>query len=120
MPAHIADALNIFRHEKIGRMESKYWFWEDDPEYDDHVKKISEGSLDKVRQKQFYTELGKDGSFVASPHATQEEYLEERERAERFLSLVSGMAEENQTSYYEYDEITNAFRSLFEGMANLE
>ncbi len=120
MPAHIADALNIFRHEKIGRMESDHWFWEEEPEYDQHVKKISEGSIDRVRQRQFYTEIGKDGSFVATPLATLEEYLEERERAERLLSLLIGMVEEDRTAYYEYDEITNGFRLLFENMATLE
>lgn len=27
LPSHIADAINIFRHEKIGRWASKHWFW---------------------------------------------------------------------------------------------
>lgn len=120
MPAHIADTLNIFRFEKIGKMESGGWAWEEDPEYDPKVKKISEGSVDREKQRQFYTEIGKDGSFVAFPRATQEKYLEERERAERLLSLINGMVEEDRTDYYEYDEIINGFRLLFENLATWE
>ena len=39
IPRTIADALNIFRYEKIGKWESQNWFWVEPPDYEAKAKK---------------------------------------------------------------------------------
>lgn len=49
-PPHVADAMNIYRHEKIGRLKSRSWVWSEPPEYDTTAKSVANGNLDKKKQ----------------------------------------------------------------------
>ena len=53
LPFNVASALNIFRHEKIGRWESKDWVWSEDPEYDKGVIKVAEGRGTKLSRTRY-------------------------------------------------------------------
>jgi hypothetical protein len=56
-PRTVADALNILRHEKIGRWESNAWVWAEDPDYDQTAKKVAEGYADRKKQDALYVRL---------------------------------------------------------------
>jgi len=118
LPAHIADALNIFRHEKIGRWQSRNWGCVDPPNYDHKAKKVSKGEIDRLKQDQLYVDIGKSGSVTPKTVVTQKQFEDEKDRAERLCSLVRGMIEDERTSYLEYEEVTNAFRMLFASMTS--
>jgi AbiV family abortive infection protein len=65
IPNEVADAIDILRHEKIGRWKSKQWVWDKEPEYDKHALFISDGRKDKIKQNSLYVELGKNGNWTA-------------------------------------------------------
>src|SRR5207249_11688940 len=65
-PATIADAMNILRHEKIGRWESRY-YWADEPQYDEKAKQIGGGRLDREKQNSLYVRLNKNGEVAGTP-----------------------------------------------------
>lgn len=118
LPSHIADALNIFRHEKIGRWHSRNWFWVDPPNYDQKAKKVSKGQIDRLKQDQLYVDIGRSGSVIPKTVVSQKQFEDEKDRAERLCSLVRGMVEDEKTPYLEYEEVTDAFRMLFESMTS--
>jgi AbiV family abortive infection protein len=85
MPQRIADALNILRHEKIGRWVSKTWVWAEEPDYDHDALAIAEGKKDRLKQDALYVRLGKDGSVASTPMNHGAAALaNEMDRAERF------------------------------------
>ena len=53
-PGPVADALNILRHEKIGRWESQNWVWAEPPTYDCTAKHVAEGEYDRQKQDALY------------------------------------------------------------------
>jgi len=113
VPSYIADALNILRYEKIGKLP-----WVDPPNYDHKAKKVSKGQIDRLKQDQLYVDIGKMGSVVPKEVVSQKQFEDEKDRAERLCSLVQGMVEDKRTSYLEYKEVTDAFRMLFASMSS--
>jgi AbiV family abortive infection protein len=67
LPRKVADALNIFCHEKISRWRSSSWFWAEDPKYDNEAKKVWRGKIDKTKQNALYVSIGMDGSVTNDP-----------------------------------------------------
>ena len=113
LPPHVSDAINIFRHEKIGRWQSKNWFWENFPKYDLQAKRISEGLVDRKKQDQFYIDLSRDGSVITKTQITSDEFYIERDRAERLARLVKGVIEDEVGPYIGYKKIADIFNLLF-------
>lgn len=118
LPHHIADAINIFRHEKIRRWESRNWFWAGPPNYAPKAKKVGNGEMDRLKQDQLYVNIGKDGFVIPKTVITQKQFEDEKYRAERLSSLVRGMTEENRTAYLEYEEVTKTLQTMFANMAS--
>ena len=113
LPSHIADALNILRHEKIGRWEAQNWVWDEPPNYDAKAKKVAKGPIDRIKQDQLYVNLGRDCSFVTKPVVSEAQFDREKERAERLCSLVKSMVEDDQPNSIEVQKVIGAFRILF-------
>ncbi|MBN1636623.1 MAG: AbiV family abortive infection protein [Deltaproteobacteria bacterium] len=113
LPSLVADALNIFRHEKIGRWEIKNWFWEDPPVYEPKVKKVANGFIDKWKQDQLYIGIGKDGTIEPRRLVTNTQFEEEKERANRLSSVVKAMLEEECKERFDYKLVFDAFQALF-------
>lgn len=89
-PPDISSAMNILRHEKIGRWESNNWVWAEDPEYDKEALAIAEGDRDRRKQDALYVRVGKDGRPASQPTSiTEPECLVERDRASRYSRLVA-------------------------------
>jgi AbiV family abortive infection protein len=89
LPAHVADALNIFCHEKLRRWRSQNWGWVEEPSYDQKAKKIADGSLDRVKQNALYVGVGRDG-LTSTPHCTPPEAREAIETAEMLKDVAKG------------------------------
>jgi AbiV family abortive infection protein len=113
-PAKVADAINLFRHEKIGRWESKTWFWAEDFDYDKTALKVYEGKIDIEKQQSLYVELSKDGEVCSTPwKVTKEQAAAEYERARRFNSSLQCLKLGKQLIGIDYEAVENAFKSLF-------
>lgn len=114
LPRIVADALNILRHEKIGRWESKSWFWAEDPNYDSDALEIAEGKYDRKKQDAIYVRLGSDASVASTPHwVTVDMYSMERDKASRLGQLVDSILCEPEYRGWDYDRVIESFRMLF-------
>ena len=89
LPAHVADALNIFCHEKLLRWHWPNRGWFEEPSYDQKAKKIAGGSLDRVKQNAFYVGVGRDG-VTSTPRCTPPEAREAIETAEMLRDVAHG------------------------------
>jgi AbiV family abortive infection protein len=113
-PAKVADAMNILRHEKIGRWVSRAWVWAEDPQYDKEALDIAEGQRDRQKQDALYVRLAADGRLAAAPTpVTKENVKTEMERAARFVGLVDRFLEGASHPGLDYDKVEGAFRLLF-------
>jgi AbiV family abortive infection protein len=89
IPSHVADAINILRHEKIGRWESHNWVWAEDPEYDRQASSVANGEIDDEKQDALYVRLGASGEVLREPTGMTTEALEDAiEKADRLKDLV--------------------------------
>jgi AbiV family abortive infection protein len=114
VPEAVASALNILRHEKIGRWESNNWMWSEDPDYDHAVEKIAEGARDRIKQDALYVRIGRDGSIASVPQGISEQEAEaEVKRAERYASMVKSACDGEKSSLGTYEKIVAGFRLLF-------
>jgi AbiV family abortive infection protein len=67
-PPHIADAINIIRHEKASKYGGRNdWIDEDDPPCDQTARRVADGYVDKMKQDALYVNIGKAGSVISSP-----------------------------------------------------
>jgi len=73
LPRKVADALDIFCHEKVSRWRSSSWVWAEDPKYDNEVKKVWKGKIDKTKQNALYVSIGKDGNVTNDPLCDNED-----------------------------------------------
>lgn len=116
-PPTVADAINILRHEKIGRWESSSWFWDEEPDYDPTAERVSAGSRDHRKQDALYVRLTKDGSVASTPVCiSEEEAATAAERATRFVELARELARGNTSGLFDYDQIIESFRLMFDGL----
>ena len=114
VPAKVADALNILRHEKIGRWEKQLWVWAEKPDYDPDAMAIFDGKQDRVKQDALYVRLAADGGVASTPKGvTYEMVRNERKRAERLADLTEGVLNGQLNPGLDYDTIEEWFRILF-------
>jgi hypothetical protein len=114
MPARVADAMNILRHEKIGRWESNTWVWAEDPNYEEIALGIAKGNRDQEKQKSLYVELTKTGAVKATPkEITKEQANVEYEKGRRFVSFIKDLVNGEIPISVDYTNIEQSFRALF-------
>jgi AbiV family abortive infection protein len=110
----VADALNILRHEKVGRWKSKTWFWNEDPLYDPSAKSVADGSIDREKQDSLYVRVGSDGRIVSTPACVQPKAARDAiGRAHRFGQLMSDVLAADPGALVDYDRIKDVFEHLF-------
>ena len=110
----VADAINILRHEKIGRWVANNWFWAEDPDYDHGAVYIAKGKEDNKKQDSLYVRLASDGGIANRPKsATHYNFEEEKDRGNRFARLLEGIAENKPENDRNYQKVRDIFRILF-------
>jgi len=118
LPSKVVDAINILRHEKIGRWVERTWVWDEDPEYDRDALAVAEGKQDRLKQDALYVRLASDGSVAGVPSAaTYELVRSERERASRIANLAERVLEGDERPGLDYDKVEEVFRALFESLS---
>jgi hypothetical protein len=89
-PKKVADALNIFCHEKISRWKSSSWVWAEDPKYDVEAKKVWKGKIEKTKQNALYISIGKDGKVTNIPRNDSDDVNKAIEYAKILEEVASG------------------------------
>jgi len=90
LPRKVADALNIFCHEKIKRWKSSSWFWAEDPKYDVEAKKVWKGKIEKNKHNALYVSIGKDGRVTNIPRNDDADAKKSIEYAKILEDVASG------------------------------
>jgi AbiV family abortive infection protein len=116
LPGSVADAINIFRHEKLGRWASSRWCWAEEPVYDEIAKSIAEGKLDRQKQDALYVRLGRNGQVAKTPTQIKTEAKAAMEVADRLRSLAKGLLSHDGIGI-EYRKIESAFKTVFADFA---
>jgi hypothetical protein len=113
-PRNVSSAINLLRHEKIRRWESRNWCWDEDPEYDREVVAVAEGKKDRRKQDALYIRIGRDGRAVNNPAmVTEVECLLERDRASRYARLLAA-AVEGAEQNYRFEKVIETLKTLFQ------
>lgn len=113
-PAAVADAINILRHEKVGRWQSTHWGWAEEPDYDRVARSVAEGSLDREKQDGLYVRIGRDGSVASTPSTTRPQTATEAlDRARRFAGLARQLLAGDAGGLFQYERIREAVKTLF-------
>lgn len=115
LPREVADALNIFCHEKISRWRSSSWFWAEGPKYDKEAKKVWKGKIDKNKQNALYVSIGKDGKVTNMPQSDGNEVEKQIEYAEALEEVASG---HNCFAFTEKEYIKAVLREIFDSIYN--
>jgi AbiV family abortive infection protein len=114
LPPKVASAINILRHEKMRRWESKNWFWVDDPVYEPTAKQVAEGKRDRIKQNALYVRLGNDGSVTSKPtEVTPDVANTEYERARTYRSFVATLLEWGKRESVAYEKVRGALKMMF-------
>lgn len=108
LPPPVADAINVLRHEKIGRWMSKDWWWTEDPDWDPHAKKIGEGSFERQKQRAVYIDVNENGAYQM-PQVKERDADVEYHRAEQMLEITDGLV----MSYRENLAVREAMKVMF-------
>ena len=116
-PPHVADAINIYRREKIGRWKSPNWVWTEPPDYDATAKKVADGNLDRTKQNALYVRLAKTGEVAGLPSSVTIEMAEnELEKARRLHQLIVQIKEGSVTMLYDYENLKETLRLIFKNI----
>lgn len=114
LPPRVATALNILRHEKIGRWESDNWVWAEAPTYEPSVLQIADGRRDRIKQDALYVRVGRDGSIVSVPtEVTHERANEEYTKADRYKWFVKSVIADKERDSRRYKKVRETMRVLF-------
>jgi AbiV family abortive infection protein len=113
LPAAVADSINIFRHEKIRRWESRNWWWGEPPTYDKKARSVAAGNMDRNKQDSLYVRLGKTGAVVTTPSSCNQDAAAAVEIAKRFETLIGRLLQYPDGRGFEYEKVENAFKVLF-------
>jgi len=111
LPGKVADALNIFCHEKIAGWKSSQWCWAEDPDYDVAAKKVWKGEIEKTKQNALYVSIGKDGSVANTPHSNIDDVKKQIEYAEILKEVASG---NDCLAFTEREYVKSALREIFD------
>ena len=91
LPKKVADALNIFCHEKINKWKSSSWVWVEEPKYDIEAKKVWNGKIEKTKQDSLYVAIGKDGRVANIPRSYSDDVKKQIEYTKVLEEVASGL-----------------------------
>jgi hypothetical protein len=115
VPPPVASAINILRHEKIGRWESNTWIWAEPPEYDPNILRIAEGKRDRLKQDALYVRLGMNADVVSTPlDLTEASVKVEFERVESFCRFIKSIVNDLSAGSDRYLKVREGLKMLFD------
>jgi AbiV family abortive infection protein len=121
LPGSVADAINILRHEKVGRWQSSRWVWAHAPAHDETAKSLGEGKLDRKKQDALYVRLGRNGEVARKPAQVQsEDAMAAMDIAKRLGSLTEGLLSGTRGDSIEYQKIESAFKTVFASLSDTD
>ena len=115
LPKKVADALNIFCHEKIERWKSSSWFCAEDPKYDVEAKKVWKGKIEKTKQNALYVSIGKDGKVTNIPRNDSDDVNKSIEYAKILEEVASG---HDVFAFTEKEYVKSALKEIFGNIYN--
>jgi hypothetical protein len=111
-PAHVADAINILRNEKIAAFESGGWYRTGE-EYDRTAQSISDGVRDREKQDALYVGLGKDGQVCSRPDRIAGDAADRAlQQAKKVRSFLSGVLDHGGAGA-EFERLVAALKAMF-------
>jgi AbiV family abortive infection protein len=114
LPAKVLDAINILRHEKIGRWVSSSWVWADEPDWDKEALSVAGGVVDRDKQDLLYVKLSASGGLAGTPAKKLDVNAKvEMDKAKRFRIVVSNMTDGGTSHGFDWDDIERSFRLVF-------
>lgn len=115
LPTKVADALNIFCHEKIRQWKSSSWFLAEDPKYDADAKKVWKGKIEKSKQNALYVSIGKDGKVTNIPRDDSEDTKKSIEYAKILEEVATG---HDVFAFTEKEYVKSALKEIFGNIYN--
>lgn len=113
--ADVANAINIYRHEKIERLRGQWCPKE--PEWSGLARKMAEGMLDREKQASFYVRIGRRGEVTSIPNVSKERLSTELERARRYGEFADDAHARVVLSRSEYKWLQGALKAVFTSLA---
>lgn len=118
LPRHVADALNIIRHERVHRQGTSSWIGDEGPPCDPHARRVARGNIDKQKQAALYVGIGSEFQVTSNPSSIRrissdaiEIELEKTTHLGRLLARYDDTLRPLNT--VEYEKIVYSFRLLF-------
>ncbi len=116
IPRHIADALNIIRHEKVPRQGEWSWTADGDPPCDVHARRIADGLIDREKQSALYVAISKNGRLMSTPKSIDGNKVKVELGKTQQLGQVLARYDDSlqPLKSIEYEKIFFTLRVLFE------
>lgn len=115
LPNNVLAVINLFRHEKIGKMEDRGWDVLDPGDYSPETKQVADGIVDQSKQSAIYVNVGGNGEVLATPDSvSSSQAVRELERGKRVEELASDLASGFISAFREYAKMREILRALFD------
>ena len=114
LPGKVADALNIFCHEKIMRWKSSPFVWAEDPKYDVEAKKVWDGKFETDKHTALYVSIGKDGKVTNIPRSDSDDANKHIEYAKALEEVSKG--QDWCFAFTEREYIKSALKNIFDSI----
>ena len=116
LPRHVADALNIIRHERVPRQGP--WAWtggEDDPPCDPDARRVADGHIDRQKQAALYVGVGPKLQVTSNPSNLHKDTVEKELEKTRHLGQLLARYDDSlePLKSVEYEKICWSFRVMF-------
>jgi AbiV family abortive infection protein len=118
LPADVATAMNIYRHEKIERIGKR------SPErYSDWrgaARNVADGNRDRKKQAALYVGIREDGDVESEPPTSPEGFEEELARAKKLIEFAEDVDRKCIFALREYELFAETFTTMFKDLADPE
>lgn len=111
-PPHVADAINILRHTKIGRWERGYHYYFD--RCDAKAQAIADGAIDREKQRALYVCISRSGAVCSKPNDEigSEELIPVLERSRKMGNALSQLLEYGRLGI-EFERLIKNLKVMF-------
>lgn len=111
LPANVAIAMNIYRHEMIERIGGR------NPNYSAEwgglARRVAKGKRDRKKQAALYVDIRSDGGVAAEPAVSMEEFKAEYGYAEKLMEFAGDASRNCIFASREYELFGNILREMF-------